>query len=462
MEDVKLARAPAARIVSAARVAGALAARAFLRWGEGRPRGFWARGGRWVAHVGEAARLGVEGEGAARFRWIREEGGRLLAGAWEGESGGEPVAPRLFGGFSFRDDHEPTGLWEAFPAGLFLLPEVELVGGHGGEAVLVGRRLLDEADDPEEARRALGEELEALAAEVRGAGTEAGRETGVEILSTASDTDRAEWGQAVEEALEAIRRGEVSKVVLARALEVELATAPDLPSLVGRLWQENPGAHVFLLEPEPGHVLLGAAPETIATVTQGVFHATAVAGSVPRGEGPVEQRELSRRLLRSGKDRAEHAFCVEDMVERLGPRARSVRHQREPHVLSLARIQHLEASIEATLREGETVLSVLEALHPTPAVCGLPRDAALAFLAREEPVQRGWYAGPVGWFDASGQGIFVPALRMGVGRGTHWRLYAGAGIVEGSDPEAEWAETGLKLEPVLRALGGEDRGTEAS
>ena len=161
---------------------------------------------------------------------------------------------------------------------------------------------------------------------------------------------------------------------------------------------------------------------------------------------------MAKSLLKSQKDRREHRMCVEDMVERLAPVAEEIRAQDEPHVLTLSAIQHLETAIEARLHPEETVLSVLEALHPTPGVCGLPRDQALEFLRREEPFQRGWYAGPVGWFDGDGNGVFVPALRSVVGCGSEWRLFAGAGIVAGSDPSQEWEETQIKFLPVLKAL----------
>jgi menaquinone-specific isochorismate synthase len=155
-------------------------------------------------------------------------------------------------------------------------------------------------------------------------------------------------------------------------------------------------------------------------------------------------------------------MCVEDMVERLGPLSETVQADEDPHVLTLSAIQHLESVITAQLRPGESALSVLEALHPTPAVCGFPRDRALELLRREEPFQRGWYSGPVGWFDSDGNGVFVPALRFAVGRGREWRLFAGAGIVAGSDPELEWDETRIKFQPVLKALSSAGAGGNAA
>jgi menaquinone-specific isochorismate synthase len=142
------------------------------------------------------------------------------------------------------------------------------------------------------------------------------------------------------------------------------------------------------------------------------------------------------------------------MVARLADVSQDIQAEAEAHVLTLSAIQHLETAISAELHPNQTVISALEALHPTPAVCGFPRDRALDFLRTEEPFQRGWYAGPVGWFDNDGNGVFVPALRSAVGQGKEWRLFAGAGIVAGSDPSEEWAETRIKFQPVLRALSG--------
>jgi isochorismate synthase EntC len=159
-----------------------------------------------------------------------------------------------------------------------------------------------------------------------------------------------------------------------------------------------------------------------------------------------------RQLLESAKDRAEHALTAEEMVEVLGPFLEEMEVEAEPRVLSLSRIHHLETTIRGRAHEGEDILSLVEALHPTPAVCGRPRGEALSLIRGAEAFERGWYAGPVGWFDAEGDGDFVPALRSAVGSGREWRLFAGAGIVAGSDPDGEWEETALKFEPALRAL----------
>ncbi len=426
---------------------------ALVRWGEGLPRGFWVREGRWFAHAGAAATLEVVDpeEGPHRFRKVWDEARRLLASSWlDPESEVTPPPNRLFGGFSFRDDHRAEAGWEGFPLAHFVLPEIELVGGEDG-GILTLRTLLPAADEPGRSLAEARARLRVVRDELRSS-LEQGSGGEPWVPATRSDINRSRWARAVERALAEIDMGEMSKVVLARAQTLVVEGRLDPVDVALNLWRQNLGAHAFLFEPVPGRVLLGAAPETVSTVQDRVFRATAVAGSIARGNTNKERDMLARALLDSEKDRREHRLCVEDMVMRLRDHADHVEAQAEPHVLTLSSIQHLETHIQAELRPGETALTVLESLHPTPAVCGLPRDRALAFLREEESFPRGWYAGPVGWFDGEGNGVFVPALRSAVGGRGEWKLFAGSGIVAGSKASREWDETRIKFQPVLKAL----------
>jgi menaquinone-specific isochorismate synthase len=368
-------------------------------------------------------------------------------------------ALRFYGGFSFRDDHRPKEQWEAFPAALFHLPVVELDGEGEGPARL-RVRVPHGPDGGDAARERAEAEADALAERLESRKRGLPEAPVQRVPATLRAGDREPWLAAVERTLATIREGGLSKAVLARTLDVELGRSLHTLDVLLALWQQHTDTHAFLFEPRPGSWLLGAAPEALATLRDGRVTATAVAGSVRRGAHPDEDRALARSLLESPKDREEHRVVVEDMVARMGPLTREVRAEREPHVLTLARIQHLETQVEAVARAEYPILRLVEALHPTPAVCGVPRDAALAFLHDAEPFHRGWYAGPVGWFDTEGEGHFVPALRTGVGSGDRWRLFAGAGIVEGSDPAAEWEETAIKFVPVLRALAAAGAGIE--
>ena len=424
----------------------------FLRHAEGEARGFWARADRWVAHRGIAAELrGSPGDGVVRYDVVAD-GARALA-LEPMIAPGSARAPRVrfYGGMSFRPDHEAAGVWSEFPSWLFHVPAFELEGDDSGDAWLQARMLVTEREGEgvfgrlRRMAEELRAELSTHAEHPRGA-----TPTDARAVATA----RGSWEAAVDTSLGAIRRGAISKAVLARTLDVDLEHPLDAIDVVESLWEVNRGSHVFLFEPTPGSAILGAAPETVATLRDGVFHATAVAGSIRRGDTPREQAELAARLLASDKDRAEQRIALDDMIARLETVAHRIRTDPQPHVLTLARIQHLETEIRASVPAEVGVLDLLRLLHPTPAVCGLPRDAAMAFLSEEEPFERGWYAGPVGWFDADGNGVFAPALRTGVSTGSGWRLFAGAGIVEGSVPAMEWEETGIKFEPMLEALRG--------
>ena len=420
----------------------------FLRNAAGEPRGFWAREDRWVAHRGVVAEIRETHGGPGRYDLIGEAARTLVRDPLL--PGGAARAPRVrfYGGFSFRADHRAEGVWSAFPSALFHVPAFELEGDGSGDGWLRARALVP-GDDGGEGLLRLRHAAENLRAELASL-SDGSSPSPSPVDAPRTATERRAWEDAVETSLASIRAGRVSKVVLARTLDV--AAALDPAAVVANLWEENRGSHVFLFEPQPGEALVGAAPETVATLRDGVFHATAVAGSIRRGESPREQAELAAKLLASDKDRSEQRIALDDMVARLQTVAHQIRTDPQPHVLTLARIQHLETEIRASVPPGTAILDLLRLLHPTPAVCGLPRDAALSLLAEVEPFRRGWYAGPVGWLDADGNGVFAPALRSAVFHGGRWRLFAGAGIVEGSVSASEWEETGIKFTPVLEAL----------
>ncbi len=449
---------PKVRLVTVEAAMPEISPERFLAEAEGEPRGLWARGGRWVAPRGvlaeTAAAPGQDPADVARFASVWRQATSLP------RPNDESGRVRLYGGFAFAADHRAEAAWAGFPAALFHLPEAELTGDQSSGTTLRVRAFAGpgDADEIEAALQARLEALrERLLWDAAGEGSpEGGAGAGgagrVPADARLRALQRSVWQGAVTEILEAIEGGRVNKAVLARTLDVDTPDPVSAVEVVRALRAGNPNTHVFLFEPRAGRALLGAAPEAIATLRHGVFHATAVAGSVARGATDDEQAALARALLSSAKDRAEQRVVVEDMVRRLASLARDVRAEPEPHVLTLARIQHLETEIRARVESGRSVLDLVAALHPTPAVCGVPRDAALELLRHEEPFERGWYAGPVGWFTLDGDGHFVPALRTAVGGPGGWRLFAGAGIVRGSEPAAEWDETAIKFQPVLRAL----------
>jgi isochorismate synthase len=198
---------------------------------------------------------------------------------------------------------------------------------------------------------------------------------------------------------------------------------------------------------------LGATPERLIALHAGTASTMALAGSAPRGKTPAEDDRLGELLLASPKERAEHAVVVAALHEGLGQACTGIVADAQPAVYKLPNVQHLLTSIRGHVARGRSVLDLLGYLHPTPAVGGYPRSAALELIRKHEALDRGWYAGPIGWMNAKGEGEFVVGLRSGLVRGDTAMLFAGCGIVADSDPVAETAEWGWKLRPMLGALG---------
>jgi isochorismate synthase len=268
-----------------------------------------------------------------------------------------------------------------------------------------------------------------------------GRPPAVRFLPQPDERER--WAALVERALVEIRAGRLHKVVLARAVDLESEELLDPHALLRSLSARHPTCRAFLLRGGDA-AFIGATPELLCSVEGDLVRTEALAGSAAPG------REA--RLVHSGKDLREHEQVVEHIVSRLRPLSRSLHLRREPEVLALSNVLHLRTPIEARLAKGRGAADVAAALHPTPAVCGAPQAAALRFLAEHEGLDRGLYAGLIGWA-GRGRAELAVALRCAVIRGRRARLFVGAGIVEGSEATAEWDETELKARALLGALG---------
>jgi len=261
----------------------------------------------------------------------------------------------------------------------------------------------------------------------------------------------ADYGRGVAVAVDRIRTGELLKVVLARAIEVSAGRRLDHRRLPHRLRAVNPDAYTFAA-PTTG-ILVGASPELLVSRFGRVVRSNPLAGSAARSGDPDEDRENASRLLASVKDHEEHAIVVDALAARLAPFCRELSWDPVPTLLETPNVWHLSTKFRGLLRDpAPGVLELVQALHPTPAVAGEPRDAALGLIAELEPFDRGSYAGPVGWVDASGDGEWAIALRCAELNGDHATLYAGAGIVAGSRPDAEVDETERKFRAFLDAL----------
>lgn len=407
------------------------------------PHLVWSAAETTVAAGSAAVKLAAEGP--ERFASIRDAAETVLAGLDVSPSLPPAARPRLFGGFAFHGDHATTRgyPWTGFPSALFVLPAVQITTTD--EATwLTAAAAGDGATD-----RAAGR-LEDWADRLASAPA-FDRAPAPGVRSRAATPDRDGWRQQLRTALDRIDSGELRKVVLAQALGVDLATAPVVPDILSGLASRYPECTRFLIRPQSAGTFFGATPERLVTVEDRDVRATVLAGSTGRGDTDAEDAWLAQDLRDSAKDRHEHDVVLEAIQDRLAPFSTTV-EAGDRRVRKLATIQHLETPVEATLAEDHHVLDLVERLHPTPAVGGMPQKAALESIRELEPFDRGWYAAPFGWIDAAGNGTFVVALRSAVADDSRATLFAGSGIVDDSDPDFEWDEVQVKFRPILDEL----------
>jgi menaquinone-specific isochorismate synthase len=406
-----------------------------------RPQFVWADDASVVAGHGAAAAVDAAGRG--RFGRVRTAADRLFAGADVGDALPHAARPRLFGGFAFHAENGDSERWRGFEDAGFVLPAVQMTRTGDGtwlSATATGPSATVSAD------RRLERWYDRI--------TDIDPEPPAS-LPTVTDRrvtpSRTGWRRQVTDALGSVDRGDLRKVVLAQALTLDLSGPLSVPALLDRLASTYPDCRRFLFSPADGGTFFGVTPERLVSLHGRTVRTVALAGSTGRGDTPAEDEWLADQLLDSTKDSREHDYVVETIRDQLVPFANDVRTG-ERTIRRLATVQHLQTPVTADLTDDEHVLSLVEALHRTPAVGGLPPDAALATIRETEAFDRGWYAAPVGWFDADGNGSFAVAIRSALVDDDEATLFAGAGIVEDSDPDAEWDEVQLKYRPILDEL----------
>jgi isochorismate synthase len=404
----------------------------------------WARTGRGFLWWRPAEGFGLVGAGVAAA-WagppamplgaLASWWARTLAGCRRDGSEAEPATgPLLFTGLAFDAADERTAsdpFWRPFPPLAAILPARLTTLRHG---------------------RAWLTETSAGWADARAA---APAEQALQSPAVSSVTDlpsRETWSRRVGRLTEAFARGDAEKVVLARSKRVTAAQPFAVEQVLHRLARDHAESTVFAVG-WGDRCFLGATPELLASTRGTAVRSASLAGSRPRGRTPDEDAALAADLLASEKDRREHDLVVRAVAAALGPLCRTVDVAAEPAILRLPNVQHLLTEVSGEAKASGALLPLVERLHPTPAVGGVPRSVAMAAIRRLEMRTRGWYAGTLGWVDGSGDGDFVVALRSGILHGRSALLYAGCGIVAGSDPEREFAEAEVKFAPLLAALG---------
>jgi len=262
---------------------------------------------------------------------------------------------------------------------------------------------------------------------------------------------------AISHVTKLIHAGEAQKVVIARSLALTFAEKVSSPSAMYHVSKEQPESFLFGLE-LADNLFFGATPERLVKVENRRALSTCLAGSVKRGETAIEDQKLGNDLLQDAKNREEHQYVVKMISDVFHQYCEDVRIPKYPKLMKIRDIQHLYTPVEGRLKNGQGLMHLVKDLHPTPALGGEPRGDAMKIIRMVEQMNRGYYAAPIGWIDAQGNGEFAVAIRSALLNNENAYLYAGGGIVADSDPTSEYAETLVKFRPMLRTLGGKING----
>jgi isochorismate synthase len=391
----------------------------------------------------------IESDGAGRFASVANQW-RGLAREAVTDSIGGPRGSGLVavGGFAFAPDGGSSPEWDGYAPASLHVPEVALAR-RGDDVRLTLAAYVAPDDDLDE----IAARLEARLASLSGRPLPLLDPDPAGKFVVRSTMPPEHYEQAVAGAVSRIRAGEFEKVVLAREVEVHAPAAPDIGAVLGVLREAFPTCNVFACG-RGDATFLAASPELLVRRDGERASSLALAGSTRRSADPAVDDHLGEQLLRSDKDRSEHEIVRRRIERKLRPHSVWVTSAPDPVVVSMANIQHLATPIRAQLAKPVAAVELAGLLSPTPAVGGEPHEVAVPLIPALEGMDRGWYAGPVGWTDANEDGEFCVALRCALVRGQTARCYAGVGVVADSDPAAELAETEIKLAALLPVLAG--------
>ncbi len=413
---------------------------------------YWHDPGTNYEFIGLGATAVLHGTTERRFVQIEDQIRHLLAEAYLPEP---PLGPRLIGGFAFTPQYLSDRVWQAFDPACFILPHFQLERFDNRHFATINI-LTDRQDSPHTVKRYSEEALlsfleEASALEAKGENCKEVEARG-ERIAVNEPVPRDLWTHSVEEILSLIEDGTVRKVVLAQIRELRSTNGFNHSKALRLLRKGYPECYVFLFRNGKDSAFLGASPELLCAVNGRSLTSMALAGTFPRHPDPDVDQLNKNALYESPKNRLEHRIVTEDIVSTLEQNGAKVICSEETEIRSLSNVHHLCTMLKAECNDKQSVLNWASLLHPTAALGGEPREVALALIEKLESAPRGWYGAPFGIVDSKLNGTFITAIRSGVIHGARAWIFAGAGIVEGSDPSLEWLETSWKFQPLQEAL----------
>ncbi len=419
-------------------------------------RFFWERPDHEMAVAAGNRVALIKNSGSNRFEKVSAQANSLLSKVSHfSEISHSMAGAHLVGGFSFFD--QPlTGAWSPLGNASFFLPEWFLV--RDGQFSMINiTRPWNAGDTLNEIRdwfnHWIHDFIERLSANLeRSRILQNYSGPGKNIVRLESNHERLRWINNVQLAREGIRDKIYRKIVIARDLRLRTENKVSSTKLVHFLRKEYPSCYSFMYQLNGEATFLGSTPEKLLSLQSSYVKTEALAGSMPRGLTATQDAINEKKLLDSAKDREEHAYVLDSIREKLDGITDSLEHAPRPVIKKYANVQHLCTPVAASLSNEMNAVDIVARLHPTPAVGGYPESGALHHIQELEQFERGWYAGPIGWFNTNRRAEFSVAIRSGLIRRKHIQFFAGCGIVEDSDPETEWEETRLKFLPMQKGL----------
>lgn len=363
----------------------------------------------------------------------------------------QTVQPILFGGFSFDPLNKKQNVWMHFPQAYFAVPTLQLVVKEGRAFVSI--HLITKRQEPKIELESLRNQRDKL---IRNAQAAAKTVYKKPLAIGRQELKKEEYLESIKKVTAVIKAEQAEKVVIARTLKLNYDEILSPASALYQVSNEQPNSFLFGLEAE-NQFFFGATPERLVKVEDRQALSTCLAGSTPRGTTAEKDAELGNELLKDRKNRSEHQYVVSMISKVFKEHCQDTVVPKAPELMKIRDIQHLYTPVEGKLKAGSSLLDLVRDLHPTPALGGEPKQAALSLIRQYETMNRGYYAAPIGWMDAKGNGEFAVAIRSALLNEKEAYLYAGGGIVEDSTPESEYSETWVKFRPMLRALGGQLR-----
>lgn len=359
--------------------------------------------------------------------------------------------PLFMGGMKFTSDRE-NELWEDYSDSNWFIPKVQLLTKEKQSYLVYNFFITSSAQI-----KKVVEDFSIIMTSISTHDKEVSPSNKVQVKLKvgSSPKDKKKWCNNVKEVLDLIERGEYEKVVLSRMIELQLDNEPVLTPLLKQLGSKYPNCYLFSFHSGKS-TFFGASPEKLIKFANGSLETDALAGSAPRGNTESEDLELEKELLSSKKNLLEHYMVIKYLNNQLSEFAEEIEFSNTPNIRKFLNIQHLWTPIKVRLKPQKQIFNILENLHPTPAVCGIPKAETINFVKKIEDYPRGLYTGILGWFNFKGEGEFFVPLRSALLKKKIVYAFAGSGLVEGSDPTVEYKETELKFKPILSLFENED------